>query len=153
MVNYQNMKRTIVIAILNFSYYNRAEYHSIAHMKFEINNNKEERLEDYKGEEQELVTDKLEYHVIDLRRFKRKKQVEGELADWLNLILGNKEMIKMVEKKNKEIEKANKVVEEMGQDPETRELYRLIQKGRIEENTRMRGAYDDGLKERSRTTE
>lgn len=144
---YQEMKKTIVIAILNFCYYNRAEYHSVAHMKFENNNNKEERLEDYKGEEQELVTDKLEYHVIDLKRFKQKKKTEGELADWINLILGEKEKIKMVEKKNKEIEKATKVVEEMGQDPETRELYRLIQKGRIEENTRMRGAREDGYEQ------
>ena len=155
---YQGMKKTIVIAILNFSYYQRAEYHSIAHMKFETNKNTEERVEkNFEGIEQELVTDKLEYHVIDLKRFKEKEQATGELADWINLILGREDKIKMVAKKNKEIEKADKVVEEMSQDPETRELYRLIQKGRIEHNTRMRSAFEKGLKtgeeKRNRKTE
>lgn len=146
--NYKTMKKSIVIAILGFTYYNRAEYHSIVHMKFDKNNNLDERLEQYEGkEEQELLTDKLELHIIDLKKFKQKKNAKGELCDWLNLILGEEEKIKMVEKNNREIEKANKIVEEMGQDPETRELYRLIEKGRIEENTRISNALEKDRRE------
>lgn len=149
---YEEMKKTIVIAILDFSYYNRAEYHSIAHMKFEKNNNEEERVEKiFKGAEQELVTDKLEYHVIDLKRFKDKQETTGELADWINLILGEMGKIKMRNDKNdkiEELEKAVKVVEELEKDPETRELYRLRKKGEFERRMDMAGAYKEGIQER-----
>jgi predicted transposase/invertase (TIGR01784 family) len=94
---------------------------------------------------QKLVTDKIEYHIIDLKRFKQKKGAKGELADWINLILGKEDQIKMAEKKNKELKKANEQVKRMSQDEEAKELYRLIQKGRIEENTRISNAIEKGM--------
>ena len=75
---YTEIKKSIVIAIIDFDYYDRDEYHSIAHMKFEENQNENEIISSKnKRKQQELVTDKLEYHVINLKKFREKNETTG----------------------------------------------------------------------------
>ena len=86
--DYSESNKVIVIALINFSYYKRPEYHMIAHVKFEENTNEEEIVdEEYLEKKDELVTEKLEMHIIDMKRYLRKREAKGELSDWLNLIL------------------------------------------------------------------
>ena len=42
-----------------------------------------------------MITDKLELHIIDLKKFKKIKEPKGDLADWLNLIIGNERKIEI----------------------------------------------------------
>ena len=144
--NYSNADKTIVIALINFSYYKRPEFHMLAHMKFEENTNEEELVEEKNLiEKDELLTDKLEIHIIDMKRYLKKKDAKGDLADWLNLILGKEDKIKMAVKKNKEIKKANDEVERLSQTKEMQELYWLEEKARFDENTRQTNAYNNGM--------
>ena len=144
--NYANADKTIVIALINFNYYKRPEFHIISHMKFEENTNKDELVdENYLEEKDELLTDKLEIHIIDMKRYLKKKDATGDLADWLNLILGKGDKIKMAAKKNKEIKKANDEVERLSQTKEMQELYWLEEKARFDENTRQTTAYNNGM--------
>ena len=57
--------------------------------------------------ESEILTDKLELHIIDLKKFKKLKEPKGELADWLKLLIGDEEGIFMASKKNEFIKKAD----------------------------------------------
>ena len=92
--DYSESNKVIVIALINFSYYKRPEYHMIAHMKFEENTNEEEIVDvEYLKNKDELVTEKLEMHIIDMKRYLRKEEAKGELSDWLNLILNKHPVI------------------------------------------------------------
>ena len=68
---YKELKASIVINILNFNRYKRNSYHSVAHMKFE-QTRKEEFVDlGYKNEE-DMATDVLEMHFIELPKFIKK---------------------------------------------------------------------------------
>ena len=123
---YEDMPKTIAIAITNFSYFNRKEYHQIAHLKFEDCQDENEIVEEIlKGEESSFIADKLEIHIIDLNKFKMLKEPKGDLADWLNLILGNEEEITMASKKNEVIAKVNKQNKKLSKDKKMQEMYDL----------------------------
>ena len=120
----------------------------IAHMKFEENTNEEEIVDvEYIEEKDELVTEKLEMHIIDMKRYLRKKEAKGELADWLNLILDKGDKIKMAVEKNKKIKKADEEVKKLSQTKEMQELYWLEEKAKFRENTIKSVAYKKGIKE------
>ncbi len=137
---YIEAKRVITINILNFNYYKRNAYHSIARMKFE--ETKPERYIDmgYK-EEEKNASEEIEMHFIELPKFlKKKPDIEDRLEQWLCLISGKGEEIGMIIERNSEIRKANKEVEKLSQDKEERELYELRLKAiRDEENIRLTG--------------
>ena len=144
--DYSESNKVIVIALINFSYYKRPEYHMIAHMKFEENTNEEEIVDvQYIDKKDELVTEKLEMHIIDMKRYLRKEEAKGELSDWLNLILDKGDKIKMAVKKNEKIKKADEEVKRLSQTEEMQELYWLEEKARIRENTMKSVAYKKGI--------
>ena len=128
---YQELKKTIVIWILNFNYFKTNTYHNIAHLRFD--KVKEEKYIDmgYK-EENGLVTENAEIHFIELPKFIEKKPgVESKLSQWLWLLVGEGERIKMAEKVNEEVKKAKTELEVMSMDPkgemyEEREIARWI---------------------------
>ncbi len=123
---YENMPKTIAIAITDFSYFNRKEYHQIAHLIFEECRDENELVEEIlKREEDIQVTDKIEIHIIDLKKFRKKKEPKGELADWLNLILGNEEEIAMASKKNKTIAKVDEENKKLSKKKELQAMYDL----------------------------
>ena len=79
---YTNCKKSIVINILNFMYYNRNEYHSVARMIFE-EAKEEEKVEMGYKEEDRYMTKYLEVHIIELPKFKIKNpKMHTKLEEW-----------------------------------------------------------------------
>ncbi len=145
--DYQNLTKSIVIFILNFNLYNRNSYHQVAHMKFEKAKESEYVYMGYDKEE-EIANKNLEMHFIELPKFiKKNPGVEGKLEQWLWLICGKEEKVKMAEEKNDEIKKAVDLVEEMLADPEIRELYDARMMARFNYVTSMANAKRSGLEE------
>ncbi len=120
---YQKLKKTIVIWILNFNYFKTNTYHNISHMRFDkIREDKYVNM-GYKGENG-LVTENAEIHYIELPKFiKKNPGVENKLDQWLWLLVGEGERIKMAEKVNEEIKRAKTELEVMSMDPKEREMY------------------------------
>ena len=101
----------------------------------------------YKDEE-ELATEKLEMHFIELPKFKKKNPgVENKIEQWLWTIVGEEGKIEMAKKDNKEVEKAIKIVDEMSMNKEERELYEARLKGEFNYNIAIHVAKEEGEKE------
>ena len=112
---YESVKKGIVINLLNFEYFKRNSYHSIARMKFD--ETLQEKYVDM-GYEQEdkIATDVFEMHFIELPKF-IKKNPEGKtkLEQWLWLLAGGKEeKIKMVSEENEEVKKVVELLDKLG---------------------------------------
>ena len=142
---YNDLEKSIAIIITDFSYFNREEYHQIAHLKFEESKDINELVDKIEGEESSIVTDKFELHFIDLKKFKKMKNPKGELADWLNLILGNERGIEMAVKKNKMIAKVDEENRRLSADKQMQEEYWYAQKNLYRENTKLDVAKKEGI--------
>ena len=146
---YIEVKKVVVINILNFDYYKRNSYHSVARMMFEESKENEKVDLGYIVEDKYATKD-LEMHFIELPKFRKKDpDMSNKLEQWLCLICDEEDKIKMAESKNEEIEKAKKELEKLAMNPEDRELYELRLKAiRDEMNIRYSG-YIDGMAEKS----
>ena len=146
---YIEVKKVVVINILNFNYYKRNSYHSVARMMFEESKENEKVDLGYIVEDKYATKD-LEMHFIELPKFRKKDpDMSNKLEQWLCLICDEEDKIKMAESKNEEIEKAKKELEKLAMNPEDRELYELRLKAiRDEMNIRYSG-YIDGKAERN----
>ena len=144
---YIEVKKVVVINILNFDYYKRNSYHSVARMMFEESKENEKVDLGYIVEDKYATKD-LEMHFIELPKFRKKDpDVSNKLEQWLCLICDEEDKIKMAESRNEEIEKAKKELEKLAMNPEDRELYELRLKAiRDEMNIRYSG-YIDGMAE------
>ena len=144
---YIEVKKVVVINILNFDYYKRNSYHSVARMMFEESKENEKVDLGYIVEDKYATKD-LEMHFIELPKFRKKDpDMSNKLEQWLCLICDEEDKIKMAESKNEEIEKAKKELEKLAMNPEDRELYELRLKAiRDEMNIRYSG-YIDGKAE------
>lgn len=131
---YINCKKVIVINILNFNYYKRNSYHSIARMKFEKNNQEEYVDMGYENED-EYATDYIEMHIIELQKFKKKNpKIDTKLEQWLWLFVGGEEeKMRRIGKKNKEIEKIDKKLASMSLSREERNNYEFRRKAILDE--------------------
>ena len=99
---YTNCKKSIVINILNFTYYKRNEYHSIARMIFEEPKEEEEKVEMAYKEEDRYMTKDLKVHIIELPKFKKKNpKMHTRLEEWLWLFIGSDEKVREASKKIK----------------------------------------------------
>lgn len=118
--SYKGLKKLISINILGENLLKRNSYHSIAHMKFE-KTEKEKYVDIGFKEEQERLTDKIEVHYIELKKFlKRNPGISNKLEQWLWLLIGKEEKVKMASKQNKKIEKVVKDLDEMSADENER---------------------------------
>lgn len=144
---YNKIEKTIAIVLINFSYFNRKEYHQIAHLKFEECTDKDEIVEDIEDVESKVVTDKLELHIIDLKKFNNINHPKGELADWLNLIIGNEEEIEMCAKRNKVIKKVNEENKKLSADKDMLEQYWYEEKALYARNTEISVAKEEGIQQ------
>ena len=144
---YIEVKKVVVINILNFDYYKRNSYHSVARMMFEESKENEKVDLGYIVEDKYATKD-LEMHFIELPKFRKKDpDMSNKLEQWLCLICDEEDKIKMAESRNEEIEKAKKELEKLAMNPEDRELYELRLKAiRDEMNIRYSG-YIDGMAE------
>ena len=149
---YIKVKKTIVINLLNFNFYKRNSYHSVAHMKFE-KTKPEEYVNLGYPQEDEVATKDLEMHFIEIPKFIEKNpEAKTKLEQWLWLIVGGEEKIEMAEKENKEIEKAMDIIKEMSMDPKEWELYESRRLAIMDYNTGMEQAKLDGIEERNQRT-
>ena len=141
---YTQVRKIITISILKFNYLKRNSFLNIAHMKFE--GSKPEMYVDMGyNREEELLTDKLEMITIELPKFqKQNPSTENELNQWLWLILGKEEKIKMAIKKNKKIKRAVEIVDTMSMDPKEWELYRSRQMAIMNYNISMQNSRKQG---------
>ena len=154
---YGLLKPSIVINILNFNRYRRNSYHSIAHMKFE-KTSKEEYVDLGYNPEEETATDVLEMHFIELPKFiKKNPEAKTKLEQWLWLIAGREDKIKMSKLDNPEVKKAMKLVEEVLSDPVEREILDAREMARLNYNSEMdymrEKGLNEGRKKRDRRTE
>ena len=118
--NYTVLKKFISINILGENLFKRNSYHNIAHLKFE--KTEQEKYVDigYK-EEQEVLTDKIEVHYIELKKFLKKNPgISSKLEQWLWLISGEEEKVKMASKENQNIKKVVEDLDEMSSDENER---------------------------------
>ena len=144
---YTEVKNTIVINLLNFEFYKRNSYHSIAHMKFE--KTKEKAFIDlgYQNED-EIATQDLEMHFIEIPKFvKKNPEANTKLEQWLWLIAGREEKLEMAKKENKEIKKAMDIIDEMSMDEKEWELYQSRKMAIMDYNTGIYEAKEEGKEE------
>ena len=145
--DYQGLKPSIVINILNFNRYKRNSYHSIAHMKFE-KTRKEEYVDLGYKEEEQLATDVLEMHFIELPKFiKKNPEIKTKLDEWLWLIAGREDKIEMSKLDNPEVKKAMKLVDEIMSDPKEREIIEARAMAKFNYDTGVAYAKEQGKKE------
>ena len=120
---YKYLKKTIAIWILNFNFFKTNTYHNIAHMRFD-KIKKEEYVDMGYKEENGLVTENAEIHFIELPKFIEKNPgIKRKLDQWLWLLAGKEDEIKMAEKVNEEVKKAKTELEVMSMNPKEREEY------------------------------
>lgn len=141
---YIKLKPSIVINILNYERYKRNSYHSIAHMKFEKTKEDEYVAMGY-DEEEEQATDVLEMHFIELPKFiKKNPEAKTKLEQWLWLIVGEEEKLKMSKLDNPEVKKAMELVEEIMSDPVEREIYDARLMAKFNYNSAMEYMKEEG---------
>lgn len=142
---YTELKKCIAINILNFNFFKRNSYMNTAHMKFEENMPQTYIDMGYTIEDT-LATDKLEMIFIELPKFLKKVPTEdSSLKDWLLLIAGKEDLIKM-EKSKKEIKKAIEAINIMSADQKEWELYESRQKALMNYQIGIASAEERGKK-------
>ena len=148
---YTNCKKSIVINILNFTYYKRNEYHSVARMIFE-EPKEEEKVEMAYKEEDRYMTKDLKVHIIELPKFKKKNpKMHTRLEECLWLFIGRDEKEREASEKNKEIEKIKRKLASMSLSQEERNNYeyrlRAIRDEADAIEYKTKQAKEDGFKE------
>ena len=143
--NYKKLKKSISIIILSFNYFETNTYHNIAHMKFE--KTKEEKYVEMGYEkEQEIAIPKLEMHFIELPKFVKKNGgTKTKLEQWLWLISGREEKIKMAKKENVQVKKASEVLDKMNLTDSERELYEARELGLYFQQIGLANAEEIGM--------
>lgn len=145
--SYVEVKKVAVINILNFNYYERNSYHSVGRMKFE-NSKENEKVDMGYILEEQYVTDDLEMHFIELPKFRKKNpDISNKLDQWLWLICGEEEKIKMAKNENEKIKEAKSELEKLEMSAEDRELYELRLKAIRDEINIRESGYTDGMKD------
>ena len=142
---YKKLKKSVVIFITNFNKYETNTYHNIAKMRFE-KINKDEYVDMGYKEEEQIGNKYIEFHVIELPKFiKKNPGVEKRLEQWLWLIVGRKEKVEMAVKENKNVKKADKVLERISKDPKERERYEAILKAEFNQKISNQKFMDKGI--------
>ena len=142
---YNKLKKSVVIFITNFNKYETNTYHNVAKMRFE-KINKDEYVDMGYKEEEQIGNKYIEFHVIELPKFiKKNPGVEKRLEQWLWLIVGRKEKVEMAVKENKNVKKADKVLERISKDPKERERYEAILKAEFNQKISNQKFMDKGI--------
>lgn len=144
---YQYLKKFISINILGDNLLKRNAYHSIVHLKFEETDPIKYVDMGYEPEQQ-ILTDRVGFHYIELPKFlKQNPGISNELEQWLWLIIGEEDKVKMASEKNKSIEKVVEDLDEMSAD-ENERLEAYKRKLAIwDYNVSINEATDNGKKE------
>ena len=145
--DYQNLKKSIVIFITNYNFLKRNSYHSVGRLKFE-KTLKEEYVELGYEKEDEIASEYIEYHYIELPKYKNKNPKDfTKLDQWMCIFTQNREGIMLAEKENKEIKRAINTLDFLSKDPKERERHNSIVMAEYNRLTSQHNFYKAGLKD------
>ena len=151
--DYTTLKKSIVIFITNYNFLKRNSYHSIGKIKFD-KTLKEEYVDiGYKTEDEE-ASKYIEFHYIELPKYKKKTQSEfTKLDQWMCVFTNRKGEMMLAEKENKEIKKAMNTLDYISSDPKERERHNSVimdEYNRLtSEQNFFEAGKEEGKKERS----
>ena len=151
--DYTTLKKSIVIFITNYNFLKRNSYHSIGKIKFD-KTLKEEYIDmGYKTEDEE-ASKYIEFHYIELPKYKKKTQSEfTKLDQWMCVFTNRKGEMMLAEKENKEIKKAMNTLDYISADPRERERHNSIIMAEYNRLTSEQNFFEagkeEGIKERS----
>ena len=133
---YKDLKKTIVIGILDFDYFHIEKFHTTFHFY-------EDELKTF------MLTDKLEINFIELPKFKRGlKNINNPLDRWLLFLEEDavSDMLKEVLAVDSVIRKAEERLEWLSSDEETIKLYKAREESLIEKMSLIDEAEERGIK-------
>ncbi|RCX17873.1 putative transposase/invertase (TIGR01784 family) [Anaerobacterium chartisolvens] len=135
---FNELKKTITINILDFSYIDVDSYSTVFHLW-------EDRHKDCK------LTDIMEVRFIELPKFRRAKPDLGKPLDrWLVFIEDSpEEMIEMAMREEPAIARAEEVLQYLGSFDEIRRYYEAREMAVHDEITRITGARQEGIEMRN----
>ena len=129
--DYIEIPKSIGIWISNFNVFNdEGPFHEIVRLR-----------RDY---ENQIFTDKIEMHYLQLTKFKQKcKRISNKLEEWLTFIsFENMEELKMIE--NEKVKKAEEELEYLSGDEAERRIAYLRETAEIDRKFAMTAARDQG---------
>ncbi len=132
---YDKLEKCIHIGILNFELFpNNNEFYSRFHLREDTNNT--------------LYTDKLEIHVIELPKVKKKFYPDNSILQWTNFFnVENKKELDNMMNKNEYIDKACEQIIKISADEAKRIEYDAREKALRDYNTQMNSNFKKGLEE------
>ena len=133
--NYQKVKRTIAINILDYELFEEGPFHEIGRLKRDYQN--------------KILTEKIEMHFIQIPKFiKEKRGAKTKLDQWMQFISQiNQREVELAMKENKEIRKANEEYEYLTGDAAERRLAFLRDKAIRDEKSIRQGGREEGREE------
>lgn len=151
--DYTTLKKSIVIFITNYNFLKRNSYHSIGKIKFDKTLKEEYVDRGYKTEDEE-ASKYIEFHHIELPKYKKKTQSEfTKLDQWMCVFTNRKGEMMLAEKENKEIKKAMNTLDYISSDPKERERHNSVimdEYNRLtSEQNFFEAGKEEGKKERS----
>ncbi len=151
--DYTTLKKSIVIFITNYNFLKRNSYHSIGKIKFDKTLKEEYVDMGYKTEDEE-ASKYIEFHYIELPKYKKKTQSEfTKLDQWMCVFTNRKGEMMLAEKENKEIKKAMNTLDYISSDPKERERHNSVimdEYNRLtSEQNFFEAGKEEGKKERS----
>lgn len=128
---YEKIPSTICIWITDYDVFENGPYHERALLRRDFENI--------------ILTNKIQYHYIQLPKFKRKcKRINTKLEQWLAFIL-NDSMEEIRSMDNDKIQKAEDELEHLSSDEQTIEFARLREKAIRDEQAALAKARSDGM--------
>ena len=144
---YTELKKSIVIFITNYNFLKRNSYHSVGRLKFE-KTLKEEYVEFGYEKEEEIASEYIEYHYIELPKYKNKNTKDfTKLDQWMCIFTQNEGGIMLAKKENKEIERAINTLDFISEDPKERERHNSIVMAEYNRLTSQHNFYKAGKEE------
>ena len=135
--DYKKLKKVIVILITKYEIEELRKIEKIL-TKWQI------REENYP---KEILTEKLEFYILELPKLKKYKDINENLSNWLKFIESPEEM-KMNEIKDKNIKKANEELEKINKDKYEQTMALRREMFLHDQASMKKHAYEDGLKDR-----
>ena len=136
--NYEKLEKTIAILITNkkIKKFEELKYHTEWKI-FETENKKE------------MLTDKLEIHIIELEKIEENNQESNDkLLDWLYFLINpDSRRVKEKMEENKELKEAKEKLDKITEDERMQQLAWWREKAIYEENTMLSSSFKKGKKE------
>ena len=134
--NYKQLKKVIIISILNYNFINLPEYVTKTirvadkHREYEINNN-------------------VEYYYIELKKFREQNpDMKEPINQWLAFIDRERgDLLEMAEKENKTIKEAKEYYEVLTGDAELKRLAEIRLMSALEEQSALDTARNEGAEQ------